>query len=47
MNTKIQKTDNYVTPSSYVIEVGCEGILCTSPGGYTDNFDEIDNPYFG
>ena len=47
MNKKTWTIDSYSAPESTVVEVGFEGILCGSPEGSTDNFDEIDNPYFG
>ncbi len=47
MEKKNWKTDDYSSPISTVVTVGFEGILCSSTESSTDNFDEIDNPYFG
>ena len=47
MNKKTWKADDYTAPMSTTVEVGFEGILCISSESSTDNFDEIDNPYFG
>jgi len=47
MKKQTTKTDNYETPVSLTVEVGFEGILCESLNSTTDDFEEINNPYFG